>query len=60
MRKLRDGLDGDAITDPFKIVETKVEKYSIHDVDTHWRMRKPKVISDYLSTIISLFVVHYI
>nr|GEX79289.1 pentatricopeptide repeat-containing protein [Tanacetum cinerariifolium] len=41
IRKLRD--EGDGITDPFKIVESKVEKYPIHDVETHWRMRKPKV-----------------
>ncbi|GJT45857.1 pentatricopeptide repeat-containing protein [Tanacetum coccineum] len=40
MKKLRD--EGDAITDPFKIVESKSEKYPIHDVETHWRMRKPK------------------
>ncbi|GJZ07113.1 hypothetical protein Tco_0540906, partial [Tanacetum coccineum] len=33
----------DGITDPFKILESKVEKYPIHDVETHWRMRKPKV-----------------
>ncbi|GKC72333.1 hypothetical protein Tco_1118216 [Tanacetum coccineum] len=39
--KLRD--KGDDIIDPFKIVESKGEKYRIHDVDTHWRMRKPQV-----------------
>ncbi|GJR92495.1 hypothetical protein Tco_0264669 [Tanacetum coccineum] len=39
--KLRD--EGDGIIDPFKIVESKVEKYRIHDVNTHWRMRKPQV-----------------
>ena len=31
-------------TDPFTIVESKVEKFPIHDADTHWKMRKPKVI----------------
>ena len=31
------------MNDPFHIVETKVEKYLIHDMETHWRMRKPKV-----------------
>ncbi|GJV64691.1 hypothetical protein Tco_1475519 [Tanacetum coccineum] len=41
IEKLKDG--GDVTTDPFKILESKVEKYPIHDVDTHWRMRKPKV-----------------
>ncbi|GJX69214.1 pentatricopeptide repeat-containing protein, partial [Tanacetum coccineum] len=41
MRKLRD--EGNGMTDPFKIMESKVEKYSIHDVETHWRMQKPKV-----------------
>nr|GEW10411.1 pentatricopeptide repeat-containing protein [Tanacetum cinerariifolium] len=40
MRKLRD--EGDGITDPFKIVELKVEKYPIHDVEPHWSIRKPK------------------
>nr|GEV10169.1 pentatricopeptide repeat-containing protein [Tanacetum cinerariifolium] len=40
IRKLR---DGDGITDPFKIVESKVEKYPIQDVETHWKMRKPKL-----------------
>ena len=30
-------------TDPFHVVETKVEKYPIHDEETHWRMRKPTV-----------------
>ncbi|GJS78118.1 pentatricopeptide repeat-containing protein [Tanacetum coccineum] len=41
IRKVRD--EGDGTTDPFKIVESKVEKYPIHDVETHWRMRKPKI-----------------
>ncbi|GJV85779.1 peptide methionine sulfoxide reductase B1, chloroplastic [Tanacetum coccineum] len=27
---------------PFKLVETKVEKYPTHDQDTHWKMKKPK------------------
>ncbi|GKA04612.1 pentatricopeptide repeat-containing protein [Tanacetum coccineum] len=40
IRKLRDG--GDGVTDPFKIVESIVKKYPIHDVETHWRMQKPK------------------
>nr|GEW30955.1 pentatricopeptide repeat-containing protein [Tanacetum cinerariifolium] len=40
IRKLR---DGDGITDPFKIVESKVEKYPIHDAETHWKMRKAKL-----------------
>ncbi|GJY94742.1 hypothetical protein Tco_0511103 [Tanacetum coccineum] len=35
--------NGNGMTDPFHIVETKVEKYHIHDVDTYRRMRKPKV-----------------
>ncbi|GKA16897.1 hypothetical protein Tco_0696734 [Tanacetum coccineum] len=35
--------NGNGMTDMFHIVETKVEKYPIHDVDTYWRMRKPKV-----------------
>ncbi|GJV91429.1 pentatricopeptide repeat-containing protein [Tanacetum coccineum] len=42
LRKLSQD-NGNGMTDPFHIVETKVEKYPIHDVDTHWRMRKPKV-----------------
>ncbi|GJS47178.1 hypothetical protein Tco_0597299 [Tanacetum coccineum] len=33
IRKLRD--EGDGIIDPFKIVESKVEKCPIHDVNTH-------------------------
>nr|GEV68705.1 pentatricopeptide repeat-containing protein [Tanacetum cinerariifolium] len=41
IRKLKDR--GDGITDPFKILKSKVEKYLIHDVDSHRRMRKPKV-----------------
>ncbi|GKD79970.1 pentatricopeptide repeat-containing protein, partial [Tanacetum coccineum] len=41
IRKLRD--EGDGMSDPFKIMESKVEKYPIHDVETHWRMQKPKV-----------------
>ncbi|GJZ12525.1 hypothetical protein Tco_0547755 [Tanacetum coccineum] len=41
MRKLK-RVDHE-MEDPFKIVETKVEKYPIHDEDTHWRMRKRKV-----------------
>nr|GEZ03882.1 pentatricopeptide repeat-containing protein [Tanacetum cinerariifolium] len=45
IRKLRD--EGDGITDPFKIVESKVEKYPIHDVEPHWRMQKPKAICCY-------------
>ncbi|GKF53463.1 hypothetical protein Tco_0160373, partial [Tanacetum coccineum] len=40
LRKLSQD-NGNWLTDPFHIVETKVEKYPIHDVDTHWRMRKP-------------------
>ncbi|GJX68162.1 pentatricopeptide repeat-containing protein [Tanacetum coccineum] len=40
LRKLSQD-NGNGMTDPFHIVETKVEKYPIHDVDTHWRMRKP-------------------
>nr|GEV37114.1 pentatricopeptide repeat-containing protein [Tanacetum cinerariifolium] len=35
MRKLRD--EGDGMTDPVKIVESKVKKYPIHDVETHWQ-----------------------
>ena len=42
MRDLRQ--DDANLTDPFKIVEVKLDKYPIHDVDTHWRMRKPKVM----------------
>ncbi|GJU29552.1 hypothetical protein Tco_1173141 [Tanacetum coccineum] len=42
LRKLSQD-NGNDMTDPFHIVETKVEKYPIHDVDTHWRKRKPKV-----------------
>ncbi|GJW15473.1 pentatricopeptide repeat-containing protein [Tanacetum coccineum] len=41
LRKLSQD-NGNVMTE-FHIVETKVEKYPIHDVDTHWRMRKPKV-----------------
>ncbi|GKA17270.1 hypothetical protein Tco_0697107, partial [Tanacetum coccineum] len=36
-----DGDDG--TTDLFQIFETKNEEYPIHDEDTHWKMRKPKV-----------------
>ena len=36
--------NGDDMTDPFTIVESKVDKFPIHDADTHWKMRKPKVI----------------
>ena len=42
MRNLRQ--DEADLTDPFKIVEVKLDKYPIYDVDTHWRMRKPKVM----------------
>ncbi|GJW34737.1 hypothetical protein Tco_0057657 [Tanacetum coccineum] len=41
MRKLK-GAD-DIIKDSFKIVETKVEKYPIHDEETHRRMQKQHV-----------------
>ncbi|GJW58654.1 hypothetical protein Tco_0105385 [Tanacetum coccineum] len=40
MRKLS---QDNGMNDPFHIVESKVEKYHIHDVDTYWRMQKPKV-----------------
>nr|GEX59711.1 pentatricopeptide repeat-containing protein [Tanacetum cinerariifolium] len=41
LRKLKDGKNG--ITDPFRLVEHKVEQYPIHNEQTHWRMSKPKV-----------------
>ena len=41
MRQLKGA--NDEMEDPFKIVETKVEKYPIHDEDTHWRLRRPNV-----------------
>ncbi|GJT85446.1 pentatricopeptide repeat-containing protein [Tanacetum coccineum] len=36
-----DGDDG--TTNLFQIFETKNEEYPIHDEDTHWKIRKPKV-----------------
>ena len=42
LRKLRGA--GCGTTDPFQIVETKVEKYPVYDEETHWRMREPKVM----------------
>ncbi|GJY16522.1 hypothetical protein Tco_0386944 [Tanacetum coccineum] len=43
MCQLIDGDDG--MTDPFQIFELKNEEFPIHDEDTHWKMRKPKVIA---------------
>ncbi|GJW41070.1 pentatricopeptide repeat-containing protein [Tanacetum coccineum] len=43
VKKMRKCDDDTELTDPFKLVETRVEKYSTHDQDTHWRMKKPKV-----------------
>nr|GEV09078.1 putative ribonuclease H-like domain-containing protein [Tanacetum cinerariifolium] len=43
MRKLKGA--NDEMKDPFKIVETKVEKYPIHYEKTHWRMQKQHVLS---------------
>nr|GEU78298.1 pentatricopeptide repeat-containing protein [Tanacetum cinerariifolium] len=48
LRKLSQD-NGNGMTDQFHIVETKVEKYPIHDVDTHWRMRKPKQLKGCLT-----------
>lgn len=42
MRNLRQA-DVD-LTDPFTVVEKKLDKYPTYDVDTHWRMRKPTVM----------------
>lgn len=42
LRKLRGA--GCGTTDPFQIVETKVEKYPVYDEETHWRMWEPKVM----------------
>ncbi|GKB22241.1 pentatricopeptide repeat-containing protein [Tanacetum coccineum] len=41
--ELRKKNGDDGMTDPFQIFETKNEEYPIHDKDTHWKMRKPKV-----------------
>ncbi|GJY93776.1 pentatricopeptide repeat-containing protein [Tanacetum coccineum] len=43
VRKMRECDDDAELTDPFKLVETRVEKYPTHDQDTHWKMKKPKV-----------------
>ncbi|GJZ80384.1 hypothetical protein Tco_0645378, partial [Tanacetum coccineum] len=43
VRKMRECDDDAELTDPFKLVETIVEKYRTHDQDTHWKMKKPKV-----------------
>ncbi|GJX59209.1 hypothetical protein Tco_0290599 [Tanacetum coccineum] len=43
VRKIRECDDDAELTDPFKLVETRVEKYPTHDQDTHWKMKKPKV-----------------
>ncbi|GJS22319.1 pentatricopeptide repeat-containing protein [Tanacetum coccineum] len=37
--------DGCETTYPFQLVDTKVEKYPIHDEDTNWKVRKPKIVS---------------
>ncbi|GJT22827.1 reverse transcriptase [Tanacetum coccineum] len=42
VRKMRECDDDAELTDPFKLVETRVEKYPTHDQDTHWKMKKPK------------------
>nr|GEX63541.1 pentatricopeptide repeat-containing protein [Tanacetum cinerariifolium] len=38
---------GDCLTDPFIILENDQsnEKFPIHDEQTHWKMKKPKVIA---------------
>ncbi|GJW02308.1 pentatricopeptide repeat-containing protein [Tanacetum coccineum] len=41
--KIRDCDDDAELTDPFKLVETRMKKYPTHDQDTHWKMKKPKV-----------------
>ncbi|GJY59206.1 hypothetical protein Tco_0459098 [Tanacetum coccineum] len=43
VRKIRECDDDAELTNPFKLVETRVEKYPTHDQDTHWKMKKPKV-----------------
>ncbi|GKA37409.1 hypothetical protein Tco_0723974 [Tanacetum coccineum] len=42
VRKMRECDDDAELTNPFKLVETRVEKYPTHDQDTHWKMKKPK------------------
>ncbi|GJT52407.1 hypothetical protein Tco_0978564 [Tanacetum coccineum] len=48
MHQLRD--KGDCLTYPFTILENdqSYEKFPIHDEQTHWKMRKPKVGEKYV------------
>ena len=43
MRKLK-GNDAVGESDPFVMVEKKDDKYPIYDEQTHWRLKKPKVL----------------
>ncbi|GJY73403.1 hypothetical protein Tco_0477834 [Tanacetum coccineum] len=42
VRKLRDCDDDAELTNSFKLVETRVEKYPTHDQDTHWKNKETK------------------
>ncbi|PWA47782.1 hypothetical protein CTI12_AA494400 [Artemisia annua] len=42
MRKLAG--NGEGVSDPFVMVEKPDDKYPIYDDQTHWRLKKPKVI----------------
>ncbi|GKB38138.1 pentatricopeptide repeat-containing protein, partial [Tanacetum coccineum] len=48
MHQLRD--KGDGLIDPFTILENDQsnEKFPIRDEQTHWKMRKPKVVEKYV------------
>ena len=43
LRKLRDCDNDVELTDPFKMVETNVDRYPVYDADTHWKMQEPTV-----------------
>ena len=42
MRKLKD--NGEGVSDPFVMVEKPDDKFPIYDDQTHWRLKKPKVL----------------
>lgn len=42
MRKLKQ--NGEGVSDPFVMVEKPDDKFPIYDDQTHWRLKKPKVL----------------
>ena len=55
MRKLKG--NGEGVSDPFVMVEKPDDKYPSYDDKTHWRLKKPKVLSLHIFFIFFLYCV---